>query len=215
MDGSESPSGGPWTLSSLVGVSCEDRRGEARGGSPARPTTEPQQAASPANVFSLGTAAPPHLSNLPSKPQDSLHRTPSGGRSPDGGAPPTHPDSPPPPPPRDPEPILSPYTPPRLHGPCLPLRSRPPSPHSGPGTACCYGPPNPPYLAHLLAHRGPWAPPSEGARPSSGPGPSAQDLNPAPRTQSTSTTTPSLCLQRYLPLRTQPSSHFSRLRPAH
>ena len=38
VDGSVSPSGGPWTLSSLVGVSCGGRLGEGRGGEPSHPT---------------------------------------------------------------------------------------------------------------------------------------------------------------------------------
>lgn len=49
VDGSVSPSGGPWTLSSLVGVSCEGRLGEARRGTNLSLTAS-QQATNPADI---------------------------------------------------------------------------------------------------------------------------------------------------------------------
>ena len=49
VDGSVSPSGGPWTLSSLVGVSCEGRLGGARRGTNLSLTAS-QKATNPADI---------------------------------------------------------------------------------------------------------------------------------------------------------------------
>lgn len=170
----------------------------------------------------LETAAPPHFANRPSTPQDSLNRTPSRGCSPDRGAPPTRPDSSPAGifsllhalPPRDPEPMPSPHTPPRLQEPYLPA-SETSTANSKLGPQdhlLLWSSKPPPPLAHLLTR--PWPrPPSGPAQPSkphpfrSGPQPGWPRLRLSetpPR--STSTTTRSRDTAR---------PRFSRPRPAH
>lgn len=114
--GPSPPRGGPGRSARWLASPVKTDEGRREGANRHVPPLRPNKQQAPLTFLSfllstLEMAAPPNFSNLPSKPQDSLHRTPSRGRSPDGGAPPTHPDSPPLPP-GDPRTKLSPYTPP-------------------------------------------------------------------------------------------------------